>query len=159
MSSITPHSNLPAASLPRRLAAMVYDSLLLLGLSFAYGGIFAVWIPGAMGRRPELGELAIEGAALFFFQLGWAALMIGFFLYFWRRGGQTLGMRAWRLRVQTPDGEIISLGQGLLRCIIAPLSLGLFGLGYLWCLLDPRGQTVHDRLSHTEVVTLPKEKR
>lgn len=149
--------DLPGAHLFRRLAAMVYDSLLLLGLSFAYGGVFAVWIPNWLHGEPTpLGELPYESWGRFLFQLGWLALIVGFFVYFWRRGGQTLGMRAWRLRVQTPQGALISLPQCLLRCLLAPLSMSCFGLGYLWSLIDSRNQTLHDHLTKTEVVTLPK---
>lgn len=148
---------LPGANLFRRLAAMVYDSLLILGLSFAYAGIFAVWLPNWLhGERTPLGQLPFDAWGRFFFQLGWLALIVGFFVYFWRRGGQTLGMRAWRLRVQTPEGELISLPQSLFRCLLAPLSMAIFGLGYLWSLVDSRKQTLHDRLTGTEVVTLPK---
>lgn len=145
------------AGLFRRLAAMVYDSLLLLGLSFVYGGVFAVSIPNWLADEPvPLGELAYGPVGRLFFQLGWLALLVGFFTYFWRRGGQTLGMRAWRLQVQTPEGGIISYQQCLLRCALAPLSMAAFGLGYLWCLFDPQRQTLHDRLTKTRVVTLPK---
>lgn len=148
------------AGLVRRLAAMVYDSLLLMGLSFVYGGIFAVSIPNWLADEPvPLGEVAYGPVGKLFFQLGWLALIVGFFTYFWRRGGQTLGMRAWRLRVQTPEGGTISFKQCLLRCALAPLSMAAFGLGYLWCLFDPQRQTLHDHLSGTRVVTLPKEKK
>lgn len=145
------------AGLFRRLAAMVYDSLLLLGLSFVYGGLFAVSIPNWLADEPvPLGELAYGPLGRLFFQLGWLALIVGFFTYFWRHGGQTLGMRAWRLKVQTPDGQTISYQQCLLRCLLAALSMALAGLGYVWCLFDPQRQTLHDRLTHTQVIVLPK---
>lgn len=148
------------ANLFRRLAAMVYDSLLLLGLSFAYGGIFAVWIPNWLSDQPTpLGELPYGDVGMFFFQLGWLALIVGFFTYFWHRGGQTLGMRAWRLRIQRPDGGRLSYAQCLIRCGLAFLSMAAVGLGYLWCLVDRDRQTAHDRLSGTETVTLPKAEK
>lgn len=145
-----------AANLFRRLAAMVYDSLLLAGLSFIYGGVFAVSIPNWLGEPTPLGELSYDSWGLLLFQLGWLALVVGFFLYFWRHGGQTLGMRAWRLRLQTTSGSVPSYGQCLGRCMLAPLSLGIFALGYIWCLFDRDGRTVHDRLTGTEVVILEK---
>jgi|SRR5690606_4004926 len=136
---------------------MMYDSLLLLGLSFAYGGIFAVWIPNWLSPEPTpLGELPYGPLGRLFFQLGWLALIIGFFVYFWRRGGQTLGMRAWRLKIQSANGERPSYTQCLLRCALAALSMAALGLGYLWCLFDPRGQTFHDRFSQTETLVQPK---
>lgn len=153
----TPAKTSPAANLFRRLAAMVYDSLLLLGLSFAYGGIFAVWVPNWLGERTPLGELPYDDWGRLLFQFGWLLLIVGFFTVFWRRGGQTLGMRAWRLRVQTRDGGQLSYKQCLLRCLFAPLSMAIFGLGYFWCLVDREGLTVHDRLTASEVVVLPKK--
>lgn len=145
------------AGLFRRLAAMVYDSLLLGGLLFIYAGVFAVSIPNWLADEPlPLGEVAYGPVGKVFFQLGLVAVIVGFFTYFWRRGGQTLGMRAWRLKVQTLDGDTISYQQCLLRCLLAPLSMAAFGLGYLWCLFDQQGQTLHDRLSKTQMVTLPK---
>ncbi|MCW8194270.1 RDD family protein [Proteobacteria bacterium 005FR1] len=147
----------PGGNLFRRLAAMIYDTLLLLGLSFAYGGIFAVWIPNWIADEPTpLGELPFGDLGMFFFQLGWLALIVGFFTYFWHRGGQTLGMRAWRLRIQQPGGGSLTYTQCLLRCALAFLSMAAVGLGYLWCLIDRERQTAHDRLSGTETVTLPK---
>lgn len=150
----SPH---PGANLFRRLAAMVYDSFLLLGLSVAYGGIFAVWVPSLFAdeRRP-LGELPYEDWGMFLYFLGWLAVIVGFFTYFWRHGGQTLGMRAWRLRIQQRWGGQLSYAQCLIRCALAAVSLAALGLGYLWCLIDPDRQTAHDRLSGTETVTLPK---
>lgn len=151
---------LQPAGLLRRLAAMVYDSLLLLGLLFVYAGIFAVSIPNWLASEPvPLGEVAYGPVGKALFQLSLAVIIVGFFTYFWRRGGQTLGMRAWRLKVQTREGDTLSIQQCLLRCLLAPFSMALGGLGYLWCLVDPTGQTLHDRLSATRVVTLPKDQR
>lgn len=157
MSNAQASTSIQPAGLFRRLAAMVYDSMLLLGLSFIYGGVFAVSIPNWLADEPlPLGELAYGPVGRLFFQLGWLVLIVGFFTYFWHRGGQTLGMRAWRLRVQTLDGGTISYQQCLLRCLLAPLSMAAFGLGYIWCLFDPKRQTLHDRLSASQVVCLPK---
>lgn len=75
---------------------------------------------------------------------------------FWTHGGQTLGMRAWRIRVQNPDGSAITWTQSAIRYISAILSWLLMGGGFLWQLIDRDRLTLHDRLSHTELVLIPK---
>jgi uncharacterized RDD family membrane protein YckC len=76
-----------------------------------------------------------------------------FFSYFWTKSGQTIGMRAWRLRVQTNDGNLISWSQSVIRCMGA-----LLGLGNLVVLVDFKNKkALQDYLSKTEVVALSKE--
>ena len=84
----------------------------------------------------------------------WVGMWIaGFFLWFWKRGGQTLGMRAWRLRIYSTTDEQVGWGRLVLRLIA---SLG--GLGTLLVLLDVKNkQSLQDRLAQTEVLKLTKE--
>lgn len=146
------------ASLIKRLAAMFYDFMLLVGLSFGYGAFAllarSIFFPTSVDTNAPEG-FALPGIT---FQLGWCLMITFFFVFFWRRGGQTLGMRAWKIRVINKDGSNINIPQGIIRCLIAPFSLGLLGLGYLWCLFDKEGQTVHDKLSKSVVIQLKKEK-
>ena len=69
----------------------------------------------------------------------------------------TLGMQAWRLRVQTSDGYAISLKQSLIRCVVAWLSLAAFGIGYWWVLFDRQRRSWPDIASNTQTVVLPKK--
>ena len=134
----------------RRFAAMFYDCLLLFAISMAYGAVCIVF-------NKAFFQSTIDTVHGVFFQLGWALTLMGFFCYFWRRGGQTLGMRAWRLRLVQQDGSIImTYRQCLLRCLFATLSLLLFGIGYWWSLVDRDRQTLHDRLTGTLTILLPK---
>jgi len=71
-------------------------------------------------------------------------------------GGQTLGMRAWKLQLQNMRPGPISWWQVLLRFMVALLSALLCGLGYLWMLIDKQKLTWHDRYSETRVVQLPE---
>ncbi len=147
--------SLPSASLLRRLAAMGYDALLLIALAMAYGGL-SLYIKVAW-----LGETYIEGEKAQLSPiagLGLIAVFVIFFCLFWRRGGQTLGMKTWRLQLLDQQGGQPSLQQCLIRCLFASLSLASFGLGYLWCLFDQQGNSLHDKLSRTRVVQLPKNK-
>ena len=138
------------ASLPRRLAALLYDSLLLLAISWAVTALYLgveVLLTGSseaqFRHRPLLQVLLL-------------ASVLGFCCYFWTRFGQTLGMQSWRLKVQRLDGGSPDLRQCLLRCFGAGLSLACLGCGYWWALIDAEQRSWHDRLSGTTVVLLPK---
>lgn len=128
------------AGLARRLAAGVYDLLLLAALLMVAG--IAVLI-------------LREGVAIPAGTLWWQLLLLlgcgGFYCGFWSRGGQTLGMRTWRLRVERLDGRGIDLPTALLRFLAA-----LGGLGLLWIPFDPDGRALHDRLTGTRVRLLSK---
>ena len=146
--------SLPTPGLPRRLAAIVYDTLLilpiiLLALAIATG--ILVWISGDPGDNDYsavLPPLVVQAIA--------ASCFAGVYCYFWRLRGQTLGMQAWRIRLRSADGGPVSLRQALFRCLCAPLSIAPLGAGYLWCLVDSQGRSWHDRLSGTELELVPK---
>jgi uncharacterized RDD family membrane protein YckC len=118
----------PSASLLRQLAAMLYDSLLIFSVLFFASAVAIVF------NRGE----AIESNV--FFTLYLLFTWFTYYAFSWRRSGQTLGMRAWKIRT------------GYLRLLFALLSLGCLGLGYLWRLFKP--YTWHDHLSHTRIVYL-----
>jgi uncharacterized RDD family membrane protein YckC len=68
-------------------------------------------------------------------------------------------MRAWRVRVQRYDGKPITWWQALLRFLIAFVSWGALGLGFLWSLYDKRKRTWHDIYSESVLVVIPKERK
>ncbi len=142
------------AGLFRRFAAMVYDLLLLVAVSMAYGALALAVKIHVLQQTVAEGERAVIGLPGF---IGWVLVLMLFYCFFWRRSGQTLGMRAWRLELQNIEGGRPDLWRCLLRCPLAALSLGLLGMGYLWQWLDPDEFTLHDRLSRTRVVLLPKK--
>lgn len=147
----------PNAGLFRRLAAMTYDTLLLMAISIGYYAV-AVLINVLIQGAPAEGQKISWGYWSPLVFSGWLLVLGYFFFFFWRRSGQTLGMRAWRMKVVNNELRLASSGQCLLRCLIAPFSLLLFGLGYFWLWLDPKKLTLHDRLSRTRVIVLPKDK-
>ncbi|NJD05734.1 MAG: RDD family protein [Methylococcaceae bacterium] len=126
--------------LARRLAAAFYVLLLLLAV-LAVGT--ACWLPftGGQAVRPHDP----------FYAAFLLALSFGFYGWFWVHGGQTLGMRAWRLRLRTGTGEALSWRHAGLRFATAWLSLAVFGVGFLWSAFSPLGESWHDRLSGTRV--------
>jgi uncharacterized RDD family membrane protein YckC len=134
----------PTAPLWRRLAAMLYDSLLVLALLILAIAVAFLIKGGAIDPHHPL------------FRLYLLMVVALFFCGFWVAGGQTLGMRSWRLRVQRRDGRLIGWWQSLGRFLLAIPSLGLGGIGLWWMLLDRDRLALHDRLSRTRVVVIPK---
>ncbi len=133
----------------RRLAAMLYDSLLVVALLMLATVPYVVLTGG--GATSHLGRVLFQTYLL--------AVMFGFFGWFWLHGGQTLGMRAWRLRVVGRDGAPLRPRQALARFGWALPSLLFFGLGLLWVLVDRERLAWHDRLSGTRLVLLPKTRK
>lgn len=148
----------PTAGVLRRFAAIVYDSLLLVALSIGYGAL-ALLVNVLIQGEPLEGQKVQWGHWNIVVFIGWILTLTGFFCYFWRRSGQTLGMRAWRMRLVNLELRAPTLSQCLIRCLVAPFSLFLGGLGYFWRWFDPQKMTLHDRLSKTQVIVLPKDKK
>jgi len=131
----------------RRLAAMLYDALLVGAL------LFMATIPFIAARGGE----PVETSENRLYQLVLGIVIYGFFVGFWTWRGRTLGMQSWRLQLLTADGTLPSLGAASLRFFAAVLSWLPAGLGYLWQLWDPEKLTWHDRISKTRIVYYPKD--
>ena len=117
---------------------MVYDSLLIFAVLF-----FATALAVLFNRGQ-----AIEPSPLFSLYLLFT--LFTFYAWFWHKSGQTLGMRAWKIRIVSELGGNPGWATSYLRLICALLSISCFGLGYLWRLFKP--YTWHDRLSKTRIV-------
>ncbi|MED5388759.1 MAG: RDD family protein [Pseudomonadota bacterium] len=148
---------LQPAGLLKRLMALVYDGFLVMALWFVSAGIFVLVYP-----HTGLPEESINGVTradpAYLRGILLPLLLVEtwlFYAWFWMRGGQTLGMRAWRLQVQDYRGGPVKLWQTVARFLGACVSWALFGAGYLVVLIAPH-QTLHDRLSATATVQLPK---
>ena len=129
----------------RRFAAIVYDSLLLFSVLFFATLVLLLFTGGrAIPPNEPLYTTYLIGVSFLYF--GW----------FWTHGGQTLGMRAWRLRIESDTGGPVSWKLALVRFGSAIVSWVPLGAGYLWMLIDRRGLAWHDRLSGTTVVLIPK---
>ena len=133
------------APLWRRLASAVYDALLLAAI-FMVVVMADLFLRGAAGLPYNVHVLRAELVLA-------SALFCG---VSWTRGGQTLGMRAWRLKVRRTDGQALNWPAALARYAFAWLAWLPLGLGVLWCAIDARKRAWHDTLSGTEVVLLPK---
>ena len=138
----------PAALVGGRLFALLYDFVPVLGLWFATGAVAML----VHGGEPIYGDTLagwLELCALWLVTGLYATLS-------WRRGGQTLGMRPWRLHLAARDGGEPSWSQLWTRYAVGTLSLLLGGIGFWWAWVDREKLTWHDRASRTRLVRLPK---
>ncbi|WP_111413707.1 RDD family protein [Billgrantia lactosivorans] len=145
------------AGLGRRLGAMLYDALLVIAIWILLAVLHVVFVRQVLGLGAD--EVGAGSLQRFTLQLLLVAGAFLFFAFSWMRGGMTLGMQAWRLRVQTRGGRSITLRQSLVRFLVAWLSLAAFGLGYLWVLFDSERRSWPDIASNTRVVVLPRASR
>ncbi len=143
----------PPAGLMRRLAAIVYDTLLLVALAMVATSLL---LPLTGGEAIDATSHPALGAA---YRAVLVGIVIAFYGLFWTRRGQTLGMQSWRLKVERQDGELLGWVDVMRRLAAALLSLLALGLGFLWILVDPGKRAWHDILSGTRVVLVPKHQR
>jgi len=123
--------------LPRRLASMVYEAILLFAVAFLAAWVFFF----ASGGRD-----ATAGAMRHLLQLCIGLFFAAYFLWSWLRGGQTLAMKAWRIRLID-----ITPASALLRLILAALLVPT-GISLIWALFDRDRQFLHDRLARSRLV-------
>lgn len=159
----------PAPGLRRRLAAFVYEGIVLFGVLMVAGFLYSV----TTGQRHALSGRV--GMQVFLF------VVLGvYFVWFWTHGGQTVATKAWRLRVVGLDGQAPSVGRAVARYLLSWLwfvpalvtvqayglqgngriavVLGIWILGYaLLSRLIPGRQFLHDRLAGTRVVPITAE--
>ena len=136
---------LRAPGLGRRLASALYDVLMLAALvmvaTFPFLAVFGDSTHGWRRHVLQLWVVAVCGA---------------YFIWFWTRGGQTLPMKTWRIRLVRYDGTPLGPGRALHRYLLAVLGFLALGLGFFWALVDRDRQFLHDRLAGTALVDVPK---
>ncbi len=158
-------------NLLHRIAAMVYEAVLLFGIVFGVSFVLLTVTGWTYPLRPA--PRAILQATLF--------VAIGaYFVYCWSHSGQTLAMRSWRLKLVDRDGGPVSTGRALLRYLLAwhlflpgivfvalfqahsVIDGAAFALGFAAMLAlaytDPRRQLLHDRVLGTRVIVTAPEK-
>lgn len=141
--SVNPEHSINRPGFLRWLAAMLYDGLLL----FALMAVATTLITLPLGMPSGVERIIFQ---LFLFEV----IPLVFFTGFWAHGGQTLGMRAWKIRLVREDGRPVDWRDALKRHLAALLSWLSLGLGYLWMLHDREHLTWHDRLSATRLERL-----
>lgn len=151
----------PRAGFIRRLASWVYDLLLAIAVYMVAGAVgffifatFAYFGLVDMNGQTHLIEAQqssfLYSTIIYAWNLGWVSY---FFIYFWAKSGQTLGMKAWRLRVQNQDGTLISKTTGMKRLLPTLMGLGNLFLFFNWA----NKLSLQDKITKTEVVVLTLE--
>lgn len=141
----------------RRLAAWLYDLLVVISLMMVAGFLYFLvtvftlklgW--QSIGQHDDVAALISAGHGL---QVTMGTVALFFYCWFWRTSGQTIGMRAWRLRVQNTDGHRLRLAQ----CIVRAAS-SLLGLSNFWIVFNPRTKlALQDKVAECEVIVMSKE--
>ena len=134
------------AGLFRRLLAIFYDLFLLIAILFA---------ATTLATMLNQGEAIEPGQFIYPFYVAYLLLIsFGFFGWFWTHGGQTLGMKTWKIRLQRENNEPFTWWLALVRFITAMISWSAAGLGMLWSLFDPKRRCWHDITSGCVLVDL-----
>jgi len=120
----------------RRSGAFLYDCLLLIALFFFITAT-AIWFNDGEAIQNPLFKVLLFAVSFLFFD------------WFWRHGGQTLGMRAWRIKLEGIDSANVTLGQSGARFMTGAL---LFGLTFVYMLFNQDQLALHDKLSKTKIV-------
>ncbi len=150
----------PRAGFFKRLAAMVYDVLVAVAVGMCAALVIIITLlilfETQLISKPEDVEFnqLMQDSLLYksIIQAWVVAWVVGFFLWFWKNGGQTIGMRAWRIRMFAMDDNPVGYGRLLLRMLSAFL-----GLGTLFVLIDFKNKlALQDRVSKIEVLSLSK---
>lgn len=132
------------ASLHLRLIAGIYDLFPLL----------PIWFFSAMAC------LLVTNGTLDYHAWWYRGILLlvtaMYFIVSWVHGGQTIGLKTWRLRVVRTDGLRLTAACASLRFLIALISLGVCGLGFFWALLEPQRRTWHDLATGTVMLRISK---
>ena len=130
----------------RRLMAILYDLFLLLAILF---------ITTAVANALNQGE-SIDPDNPYYPYFVFCLLAISFFYYgwFWTHGGQTLGMKTWKMKLQSEQSRHFSWKQAAIRFLTAQLSWLCGGTGFLWSVFNRQNRTWHDIASSSVLVDL-----
>ncbi len=129
--------------LARRAACLIYDALLITAVVFiATFPALAVLGDATTGFRRHLLQ-------------AWVLAVVGAYLaWFWSRGGQTLAMKTWRIRLEGESGGPVTPATALRRYAFALAGTAFLGAGFLWAFVDRDRQFLHDRLARTRLASV-----
>jgi len=177
--TVNSHDNKPkVASLGVYLSALFYDSLLILALLFVASVLYMLpYVLNSNIDSSETKNLSTSAYLSPVYKTYVFCIWFAFFAWFWTKAGQTLGLKAWKLRLESNDGKNVSLWQALLRFFgaLAPWFVALFLyhlagkteliseqyrywillVGFssiIWSLFDKDGLTLHDRFSESRII-------
>ena len=139
--------NNPSAKTPagifRRLLAVFYDSILIVGIYMS----FVILITYLNGKALE------SDIEKIFLQLSFVIIAIGFFCYFWKvNNGQTLGMQVWKIRLISEDEANIKIKTMILRSFYSIFFTILLFSNFVYMFFNKEKKTLGDKLSKTEII-------
>ncbi len=164
-----------------RLAAIVYDGMLILALLFLVGAVLVV-IGTLLTMQTGTDSAQAQSLPVWYQNVvmtpSFILTLVGFYGLFWRRGGQTLGMQTWRLKTVNDLGHLLTWAQSFKRIMAAslmPLIFGIIGsliggsraiiltsaflglmFNYAFCLFNSRGLAIQDMISNTITLKMPR---
>ncbi len=130
--------------LTRRMAAILYDGLLLFALLMLAALIIVLLLRDAVHTNNVFFQLYLLVVAWAYFALCW-------------RGGQSLGMKAWRIHI-VGQSSTISWTETAIRFLVSLLSWAALGLGFIWSWFHPQRAAWHDLASRTRLIVVPPAK-
>ena len=131
------------ASLIRRLLALLYDSILIIGIYMSYV-ILITYLNGS-ALESQVEKLFLQFSFIFFIFL--------FYCYFWKfNNGQTLGMQVWKIKLFSSDNEKVSVIKMILRCFLSLIFSLLFLSNFVFILFNEERLTLGDYLSKTKLL-------
>jgi uncharacterized RDD family membrane protein YckC len=140
MSSLQKHR---VSGFTRLLASVFYDAMLLTAVLF-FATLALLLIPEDYRNSSSLSDLA---------KVAWYLLVSYiYFVGFWLKGGQTPGMKPWKIKLVTMQGDPPKLKQVTLRFFTAILSWALAGMGFVWMIVDSNHYSLHDHLSGSKLI-------
>lgn len=127
----------------RRIICLLYEFLILLAIIFIASFIFHLVFrdTNASYFKP-------------LYQLYLLFVMGYYFIWFWTHGGQTLAMQAWKIRIVTSEGQMLSNRKAIIRYLLAVTGTLFLGAGFLWALIDREHLYLHDRLTGTRLIKI-----
>lgn len=127
----------------RRIICLLYEFLILLAIIFIASFIFHLVFrdTNASYFKP-------------LYQLYLSFVMGYYFIWFWTHGGQTLAMQAWKIRIVTSEGQMLSNRKAIIRYLLAVTGTLFLGAGFLWALIDREHLYLHDRLTGTRLIKI-----
>ena len=123
------------------MAIIVYDFVIVISL-LMLATLLAMF--AGFGGRTAMQDPAytVYLFSIWFFYLAWC----------WHKGGMTVGMRAWRVKIEDESGNRPGWGKSTIRFLASLLSVAAVGIGFAWALLDSRKRSWHDILSGTRLI-------
>ena len=130
----------------RYSAIVFYDALLLL----------AVWFFATLLILPFNAGIAFSKEQ-FLYPAYLVFVSFLFYGWFWTHGGQTLGLKAWKIRLLSDNLKPVTWYQALIRFMVSILSSGLFGIGFFWIFVDKNHRCWHDIVSKTRLFRVSED--